>query len=115
MRWLAPLALALASCSSGSELGGEFECTPGTMEVVGCSTTVGRDCSGRPTMSLCDGTLSHEDCTPTTASPPLIVVSPPPQCPNRIVPCPASGSIAVGISNGGSGPYTCTWDHQLVP
>ena len=82
---------------------------------VGCSDNVGRRCSGRPIMTICDGTIEIAECTPQTPSPPQIVVDNPPDCPDRVVPCPASGSLVVAISQGGSGPYTCTWDHVIVP
>ena len=113
-RWLVMMIVSTA-CSSDSDLGGSFDCTPGETLRVGCSDAVGRPCSGRPIMSVCDGTVSHDECTPQTPSPPLIVVDTPPECPNRIVPCPASGTVSVGISQGGSGPYTCTWDYVSVP
>ena len=114
MRLLFPITFLVAACG-GSELGGEIACSPGQMIHVGCSPNIGRDCSGRPIMTLCDGVISVDECTPDTPSPPLIVVRRPPGCPDATVTCPASGAIVVDISQGGSGPYTCTWDHQVIP
>jgi hypothetical protein len=111
MRLIA-LACALMGCVDSSKLGGTFDCMPGQMEIVGCSANIGRDCSGRPRMSLCDGdAIAHEDCSPNTPMPPLLYATPAGGCPNVTITCPASGSIAVGISQGGSGPFACTWDH----
>jgi hypothetical protein len=109
-----PLIVSLAACG-GSELGGRATCTPGEMLRVGCSTNVGRDCSGRPTMAICDGDVPVDECTQNTPAPDLIVFQPAGGCPDRLVPCPASGAITVNIDQGGSGPFTCTWDHIVVP
>jgi hypothetical protein len=105
--------MSLVACG-GSELGGEVDCTPGDMIRIGCDGLVGRECAGRPRMALCDGRLSRDECGPNTPAPDLLVVQNPPGCPNRIVTCPASGSIVVQIEQGGSGPFTCTWDHQVI-
>ncbi len=103
--------VVLIGCADSAELGGRFACEPGTGVSVGCTEALGRECGGRPIMSVCDGVIDHEECLPSTPMPPLLVVRNPPACPMANVTCPASGRIAVGISQGGSGPYTCTWAH----
>src|SRR5687767_11616007 len=82
MRLLA-LGCVLMGCVDSSKLGGSFDCTPGQMEIVGCSANIGRECSGRPRMSLCDGdAIAQEDCIPTTPMPPLLYATPVGGCPN---------------------------------
>lgn len=100
------LFLTLAACQS-TPRGGRVACTPGEDIRVGCSEEVGRACSGRPTLSVCDGVVDAEDCTPATPSPPSLGVDRPPSCPQLTVTCPASGSIVAQPS--GEGFWACTW------
>jgi hypothetical protein len=115
MRWLTIFLWGAAACGEENELGGRFDCTPAEMVRVGCSDNVGRPCMGRPTMAICDGHVDVDDCTQDTPSPDLIVYQPAGSCPDRIVPCPASGKVVVNIDQGGAGAFTCTWDHVVIP
>lgn len=107
------LAVAGAGCKSrgGSRGSGVAECSPGDQVRVTCGggASCGGRCSGDPTLTVCDGTLSELACT-RDVSIGFDDDSCDGFCPGVTVTCPSSGSIRVNpaaFSTGSS--FSCEW------
>lgn len=108
--------LGLAAVSAGCNRQSGYEtCTPGVTYLAGCSGTVGASCTGDPTLSVCEDSVTPEACESTTPRPPLLAFdddSGPGLCPETMFVCPASGRVAINPEPFSSSSYTCAWDIQ---
>lgn len=107
------LAIAIAGCRSrGGERGsGVAECAPGDEIRVTCGggASCGGRCSGDPTLTICDGTLSELECT-RAVSIGFDDDSCDGLCPGVTVICPTSGSVRVNPAAYSAGStFFCEW------
>lgn len=87
-------------------------CTPGSSWLVGCTSSVGRRCTGDPTLSICDASVvpDPEACSSSGAIL-AFVDDADGLCPEVVVMCPRSGRLAIDTEPfGGSRDFFCEWD-----
>lgn len=112
------LLLSLGAAGCRNQVGSVETCTPGDLLDIGCEGSVGLRCTGDPTLTICDASLTSvpENCGRTAAGYlafdddggdglcPLV----------RGVTCPASGRISINPNpfSAGSVSWSCSYSVQ---
>lgn len=102
--------LAVAGCRGRT--GSTAACTPGEVVDIGCTSTLGTVCSGDPTLTICDASVTSdpESCSRSGTNLGYDDDGGGGRCPYVTVTCPASGSITINPNPFGSSiSWSCSY------
>jgi hypothetical protein len=102
----APRPDAGAGCGTCARV---VACSPGASVFIGCTSRIGRRCSGDPTLTICDASRLPDPEACSAASDRLAFVDDADGlCPETTVICPRSGRLAIDSEPFGSaGTFFC--------
>lgn len=110
---------ALGALASGcrGRVGSIATCTPGEPVMVGCTSSIGRACSGDPTLTICDARSISDPETCSRAHSDFINYnddSGGTLCPYVTFTCPASGSVAINPNPWSSSSSNWSCEYAVV-